>query len=351
VKVDLLVAGAGPSGLAAAIAGAQRGLSVLVVDPQEGVIDKACGEGLMPTAVSLLNDLGVPTPTGRPFLGIRYLYGDQHADGYFPGGPGLGVRRLALHQALTTRAETLGVLRQRGRVDAVEQHTDHVQAGDIEARWLIAADGLRSPLRHQLGLDRPSTRPRRYGLRQHFRVRPWSDLVEVYWADDAEAYVTPVDEDLVGIAFLFGDEARAADHGRPGAPFSRLLDRFPRLRERIGEAPAASHPRGAGPFAVEATHQRRGRVLLVGDAAGYLDPITGEGIKLGIGGAIAAVDAIVAGDVEGYERAWGQMYRPYAVSTGGLLAVTRVPWVRRWMVPVLQRVPRAFGWVLGAVVG
>jgi flavin-dependent dehydrogenase len=330
---DVVIAGAGPTGLGAAIDAAQRGLDVVVVDPSTDVIDKACGEGLMPSAVRLLHDLGVEIPVHHDFVGIRYVHDAHHVEGEFADGVGWGIRRTVLHAALLARADALGVRRVQGRVDTLVQHPDHVEAAGLRARWLLAADGLRSPIRASLGLERPTRWPRRYGLRQHFFTAPWTDHVEVHWADDCEAYVTPVAPDQVGVAFLFGDAARGGD----GRPFDRLLSRFPALRERLG-APA-SHPRGAGPFAHAAATRVHGRVLLVGDAAGYLDPITGEGVKLGLLGARAALDAITAGRPASYEAAWRSLYRRYALTTGGLLLLTRPRALRRALVPLLRWTP------------
>lgn len=337
---DLLVAGAGPAGLSAALAAAQRGMSVVVVDPQEGTIDKACGEGLMPAVVEGLASLGVH-PHGRPFHGIRYLRDGVVAEGRF-ATPALGVRRLALHDALTGRADELGVTRVVGRADDLRQDGEGVTAGGHRARWAIAADGLRSPIRHRLGLDAPAPGPARYGLRRHVQVAPWSDTVDVHWADDAEAYVTPVDDDLVGIAFLFGDAARERDLRGPGTPFERLLARFPDLAARIEGAPFASSPRGAGPLAVRSKRRVANRVLLVGDAAGYVDALTGEGTKLAVMGALAAVEAIAADDPQAWEASWRRLWRPYAATTEGLLAITRVPALRRALPSVLRAAPPVF---------
>ncbi len=347
--IDLLVAGAGPTGLTAAIAAATRGMQVVVVDPHPGTIDKACGEGMMPATVDALAALGVH-PKGRPFHGIRYLRGDVIAQAPLPT-PGLGVRRLVLHDALSARADALGVRRVVGRVDGLRQDADGVEAAGFRARWMIAADGLRSPTRRLLALDAPSRWPRRYGLRRHARIAPWSDTVDVTWADDAEAYVTPVGEDLVGIAFLFGDRARAADRGAPGSAYDRMLARFPHLADRLAEAPDASSVRGAGPFATASRRRVAGRVLLVGDAAGYLDAITGEGLKLGVLGAVCAVDALASGHPRRWERDWRHLWRPYAWATGALLLASRPRPLRRALPRLTRDVPFAMramvGWVAG----
>ena len=332
---DVIVVGGGPAGLASAIEVAQRGMSVSVVERRRGPIDKACGEGLMPGAWQDLQHLGLRIERSHPLRGIRYLRGDALASVDFRDA-GRGIRRTVLHQALLDRAQELGVEHVQRTVDKVRQDESHVHAAGLRGRWLIAADGLRSPIRQQLGLTRRSRWPRRYGLRRHFEMAPWSPYVEVYWADDAEAYVTPVDDNLVGVAMLFGDAARRKEGYGP--PFERLLRRFPDLEARLGHP--ASSARGAGPFAWRSSAQVSHRVLLVGDAAGYLDPLTGEGLKLGFRGARAAATAIAENRPRRYEAAWRTEYRRYLLATGGLLLVTRPRWARRLVVPVVRRIPR-----------
>ncbi len=103
--------------------------------------------------------------------------------------------------------------------------------------YLVAADGLHSPVRRMLGLDRPVEGRRRYGQRVHVEMAPWTPFVEVHWAAGSEAYVTPVADDLVGIAVLTERQA----------PFDELLAEHPLLRERLGRRPL-SRTRGAGPL-------------------------------------------------------------------------------------------------------
>ena len=95
--IDVLIVGGGPTGLGAAILAAEAGLHATILEPRPGPIDKACGEGLMPAAAAMLARMGASPAASHPFLGIRYIDGESTAEGRFPQGPGLGVRRTALH--------------------------------------------------------------------------------------------------------------------------------------------------------------------------------------------------------------------------------------------------------------
>ncbi|MGH8970514.1 MAG: NAD(P)/FAD-dependent oxidoreductase, partial [Actinomycetes bacterium] len=288
--------------------------------------------------VLALQRLGV-SPAGRPFHGIRYLSAGHQAEARFRDGHGLGVRRTVLQQDLGAATDRLGVSRRAGRVDEVRLHDDHVEAAGLRARWLVAADGLHSGVRRGLGLERRAPGPARFGQRRHFRVAPATDLVEVHWSPTAEAYVTPVADDVLGVAVL----------GPPGRPFEDVLEDFPVLRHRIRGAAPVSSVRGAGPLRQVAVARSRGRVLLVGDAAGYVDALTGEGISTGLATAEAAVAALLAGRPEDYEQAWRRATRRYRVFTNGLLLTARRPILRRALVPAASRLPAVFAAAVNAM--
>ncbi|MFF8433779.1 NAD(P)/FAD-dependent oxidoreductase [Streptomyces bacillaris] len=328
--IDILIAGGGPAGLAAAIRAARAGLEAVVVEPRPAPVDKACGEGIMPGGLTALHALGVH-PAGHPLRGIRYTDGLRTAQAPFRGAYGLGVRRTALHTALHERAEALGVRIVEGKVREVRQDGHTVTAAGLTARWLIAADGLHSPLRRALGLDHPVPGPGRYGLRRHYRTAPWSDLVEVHWSPHAEAYVTPVDDHLVGVAVLSRDRRPYADH----------LAAFPDLAARLA-GPGATPVRGAGPLRQRACGPRAGRVLLVGDAAGYTDALTGEGIALAVATATAAVGCLVAGRPEEYPARWRRATRRYRLLTHALLGAAGHPATRPLIVTAAHRAPALF---------
>ena len=338
---DVLIVGGGPIGLATACYAAEAGLTVAVAEPRTAPIDKACGEGLMPPAVAALRALGVD-PAGRELRGIRYRDAAHSVDAEFRSGPGRGVRRTVLHDALAKRAETGGVEVVPERVTEFRQSAGHVEAAGITARYLVAADGLHSPTRRACGLDPAPSRHARYGLRGHFQTAPWTDFVEVHWSAGSEAYVTPVDDGLVGVAVL----------GPPGAAFEDRLAAFPELHDRLAGA-TAGPVRGAGPLrqAVRRRVAPGGRVLLVGDASGYVDALTGEGISVGLAQARALAACLAAGRPGDYERRWRRVSRRSNLLTAALLAARRNPVLGPRIVPAAGALPAIFGGTVRFITG
>ncbi len=322
----IVVVGGGPAGLAVAIGAKLAGHEVVVLDRRQPPIDAACGEGIMPAGLAALDELGVDIAPEqeRPFAGIRFLDGAVVAEGRFPGRPGLGIRRTVLHQAMVERAAAVGVeLRWGVAVRGLLTDGVETDGGAVRGRWLVGADGRNSQLRQWAGLARPAGRNNRFGVRRHFRVRPWSDLVEVHWVDGAEAYVTPVAAEQVGVALLApGGDLR----------FDQLLARFPALVERLGAAEADSQARGAGPFDQGCRAVARGRLGLVGAAAACLDAISGEGLTLALLEARALVAALGRGDLRSYVAAHRAGVRQPRRLTALLVLLAAHPRLRRRVV-------------------
>jgi flavin-dependent dehydrogenase len=328
--IDLLVGGGGPAGLVTALYASRAGLEVAVVERRTGSLDKACGEGMMPHTLEHLATLGV-TVRGRSLCGISYLDGDRRVDARFRAGPGLGVRRTVLHAALHEAADAAGVRFVYADVGDVTQDSTSVRAGDLRARYLAAADGLHSPIRRAMGLSRPSVGPRRWGIRRHVRIAPWTDSVEVHWAAGAEAYVTPVADDCVGIAILSSSRGGFDSH----------FGEFPALMARVDGHPHGPD-RAAGPLRQKARSRTVGRVMLVGDAAGYIDALTGEGMGLAFGAAKLLVDCVVAERPLDYDRRWRRETRRYrALTTALVRAGVHAP-IRARIVPAAAALPRGF---------
>lgn len=341
--VDLLIVGGGPAGLATAIEARLAGFDATVIDRRRPPVDMACGEGLMPAGVTHLARLGatIPPEESYEFDGVRYLDGKIVAEAGFKSGAGLGIRRTSLHRAMVRRADELGVDLRWGStarsIDGTEIRTDQ---GRLSGRWLVAADGRLSRLRRLAGIETtPAARPR-FGVRRHYETAPWSSKVEVYWADEGEAYVTPVAADTVGVAVL--SSAKPLD-------FDRHLGLFPELAERLSGAPRASRDRGAGPFGQRPATVVRDRLALVGDASGSLDPITGEGLALAFGQARAVIRAVGEGSLEGYSVAHSRLARTPRLLTSLLLTAERRPWLRRLTIRALAAAPRLFSAVVDQV--
>jgi menaquinone-9 beta-reductase len=355
---DLVVVGGGPAGLAVAIVAAEQGLSVLVLERRDFPSDKACGEGVLPPGVKALDRLGIrdrfDLMNSYPFTGIRFIQEDgSYAESTMPS-VGMGIRRTVLVEMLARRAEELGaVLRHRCMVNAVEAKTDgaiiRTASGKIAARLVVAADGLNSSLRKASGLAAGAAARRRFALRQHYEVRPWSDFVEVYVDAKGEAVATPVSARCVGVNFVWEDGAIEL----PTLP--TLAMRFPVLGARLGKAPAISSVKGAGPMAQRAKRRNSDRMVLVGDAAGFVDSISGDGLSIAFNSALVLGKHLgeilslgaTRESMQAYDREARQLYRGYWFVTNGLLSIAHHPWARRIIINSLMRHPGIFRAMMG----
>jgi flavin-dependent dehydrogenase len=360
VTWDVVIAGAGPAGAALAIDGSGRGLRVLLLDRRTAPPDKACGEGILPAGVRRLAALGVHLGPehASPLAGIRYVQEDgSSVEGRFADGTGLGVRRTALSAALWERAAAAGAeLRPGVEVQNVTREAGaivaHTSAGPLRAHLVVAADGLHSRLRRAEGLELAPMRAaqHRFGVRRHLALAPWTDHVEVHWARGVEAYVTPAGSRRVGVAFLV--------HGA-AARFDDLLQRFPALRDRLAGAPVDSEDRGAGPLLQNVQRRTAERLVLLGDAAGYVDAITGEGISLALACAADLAellpDVLAAGagpkSLAAYERRAAAHFAAYERVTRAVLLLSRFPALRRSLLGAGARLPAVFEKVLNVAVG
>ena len=345
-STDVFVVGGGPAGLAAAIAARQKGFQVIVADGAAPPVEKPCGEGMMPETLAALRALGVDIGPGegRRFRGIGFVQEDAEVFGDFPQGPGIGLRRPLLHEKLVARAEECGVqLLWKTPVNGMDAEGVQLSRRKVRARWIVGADGQGSRMRRWSGLEATKRSRKRPASRRHYRVKPWSNYVEIYWGRHAQAYVTPVGSEEVCIVMM----SERAEH----ACFDRALRELPELKEKLEGAELSSRERGAVTWMRSLHRVQRKNVALLGDASGGVDAITGEGLRLAFRQAFALADAMVEGDLGQYEQAHRELARRPMLIGNLMLWLGRNPQIRARVIRALQSRPDLFARLLATHVG
>src|SRR5260221_14039911 len=195
LDTDVFITGGGPAGLAAAIAARQRGFRVILADGSAPPIEKPCGEGLMPETLFALQKLGVEfdRAESQTFRGISFLQKNGGVSADFPQGTGIGLRRTVLHELLVRRAEECGVqLLWKCPAAGIEGKLVQLSHCTVRSKWIIGADGHGSRVGRWWGLGKTRRNEQRHARRRHYHVEPWSKNAEIYWANHAQLYVTPM---------------------------------------------------------------------------------------------------------------------------------------------------------------
>ena len=328
-RVDALIVGAGPAGSALAAALARAGARVVLVERARHPRPKACAEYASPRIIEELERIGLP-PTAWSadavrLAGIQLVAGSRTARiGYADGqGPrhAWGVDRRAFDERLARHAADCGAdlrentrlvrLLTNGRVNgAILRGADGTETS-VEADLVVGADGVRSTTARLVGVERPVRFPRRLGLVAHHEgVAALTDHGEMHVGPGYYVGLapTPGGELNVGMALPMGGRATATER------FDAAIAGLPAVAERLTDSARLTPIRGAAPIGHRVADVAGPGWLLIGDAAGFIDPFTGEGIHRALRSARAASDAIVAGGDPG-ARYRAERRRAFAAKT------------------------------------
>src|SRR5581483_10902478 len=190
-----------------------------------------------------------------------------------------------------------------------------------------------SRVRQEFGLNETKQLESRYGTRRHFQMQPWTDRVEVHWADCGQMYITPVSRDHVCFAFITR---------RPLLRFNDALKNFPALEKRILGMAFSSRELGSITTTRRLKKVASGNVFLIGDASGSVDAVTGEGMAMAFRQASALAEAIDRSDLSFYQAEHDRIMRLPLLMSSVLLLLDRHPALRKKALAALAAGPDCF---------
>jgi geranylgeranyl reductase family protein len=320
VPFDVLIVGAGPAGSVAATVLARKGVRVRIVDRAAFPRPKLCGDTLNPGTLAALRALELAAPIERAALrvdGMRLTGpGGVVVEGRYPDGLyGLALTRGALDWALLQQAIAVGAefepgtTVRRALIDSsagsASVHGVVARAGgrdhELRAPVIVAADGRRSALAFGLGLARHPARPRRWAVGAYYeQAGAPASFGEMHIRGGRYIGVAPVPGGLANVCLVKPSAAADPALRHPASLLAAEIAGDPYLCDRFGAAAPVQPPVVLGPLAVDAAPVALPGLILAGDAAGFVDPMTGDGLRFAVrGGALAAGAAL-----EALDRGW-----------------------------------------------
>jgi len=364
---DVVIAGGGPAGATLALLLGRAGFSVEVFEAKRFPREKPCGEGIMPAGVAVLERLGLRAAVGgRPLASVRYHGFGMTAEAGFPAGAAgatpvvLGQRRWVLDQALLAAARATPGVRVFEEAPVEGAAIENGRAvglrvgGELRRGGLVVgADGLDSPVRRSLGLDRRRRGDRRVGVRMHYKLaagREEPSRLEIFVGGGYELYAAPLPDGELLLAALgdrgvFGPSARDA--------MARWIGEQPVLRDWLDGATALTKPAGRAPVTRQARAGFAPGAVLLGDAACATDPLTAGGIAHALVTAerlAAVVPRVLA---EGYaalarfDRERRRLLRPHTLLTRALVFLVDRPTLARTTMRLMRGSPGLMRALLG----
>ncbi len=323
--IDVVIAGAGPAGCVAAIVLARAGARVLVVDRAKFPRDKLCGDTINPGALAILGRLGLDARVERDGLRLDGMLvtgeGGVAVEGrYGRGRYGRALCRRDLDMSLVAAAGNAGAQVDEGvqvhaavvddragglAVRGLEVSRRDGRRVQIPARVTVAADGRRSMLAFGLGLARHPAAPRRWAVGGYFaNVAGLGARGEMHVRRGHYIGLAPVPGGLLNACLVTPDRQ---GFDEPARRLREAIDADPLLRERFTGAQLVTPAVSLGPLAVDARAAGLPGLLLAGDAAGFIDPMTGDGLRFALRGGELAAQAALEALAHGWQEAHGRL--------------------------------------------
>ncbi len=314
---DIIIVGAGVAGSSSAIALALEGYRLLLLDRAVFPRHKPCGEGITPPGAAVLESLGLlPEILARGGVKVRGLrvrsYDGVWAGADLPAGGegvsyGIVMRRYLLDHLLVERAKSFSnvTVREGFRViealqegAAIQGVTGHPvnkthQQESFRAPLTIGADGGRSVFHNRYGIRRTYLPRKRFGIAGHLTgIEGMGSYIEVILQEGSEIYIAPCDGDITLVAFLLEEKLIRLFQGALSQGYVNFLKAVEGFGERIKGSELLPPVLSVGPLGLKVEPVYRPGLLLIGDSAGFLDPITGEGMTMALKSVQAALPVI-----------------------------------------------------------